>query len=179
MRGSYHACQVDAARVVDGRRPGSVAPILAGGSRSCALEPALQSRRAMQRHPVLVRQVLPRKQRTSWLSIIAGVIAFAIVCGVVVGPQVLRSFGESKTQIAQLTVNKYALEAYPMWRRDHPFELCPTQLIELNAHMYSRDTKDPWGEDYRMLCGDRGGIVVYSTGEDALLGTRDDVWSRP
>ena len=84
--------------------------------------------------------------------------------------------------VAQLTVEKYAFEAYPSWAQAHPDKQCPAKLAELDEHMSSSNTGDPWGHPYAMKCGadlPKGarGIAVYSLGEDGKDGTCDDVQS--
>src|SRR4051794_31864156 len=61
--------------------------------------------------------------------------------------------GESKWDVANATVKKYAYEAYPSWIAAHPEKACPDKLEELNAYMNNKDVRDPWGGSYKMLCG--------------------------
>jgi hypothetical protein len=84
--------------------------------------------------------------------------------------------------VAQLTVEKYAFEAFPSWAMSHPDKQCPAKLAELDEYMNTRDVKDPWGRPYAMKCGadlPKGAkaIAVYSFGEDGKDGTCDDVQS--
>jgi len=58
----------------------------------------------------------------------------------------------TKVDIAKMTVNKYANEAYPSWASSHS-DACPKQLTDLNEYMNNKDVKDPWGSDYKMYCG--------------------------
>ena len=60
---------------------------------------------------------------------------------------------------------------------------CP-QLSDLTEFMNSKDTKDPWGEEYVLKCGgdlpaglSPGSIAVYSKGPDGKDGTGDDIKS--
>ena len=52
---------------------------------------------------------------------------------------------------------------------------------DLLKYMNKPDTKDPWGEEYIMLCGDkkpaaaRGCLGVVSKGNDRKENTEDDV----
>ncbi len=89
---------------------------------------------------------------------------------------VLNDGGYSKADIGRLTVKKYAYEAFPAFRYVNPGRACPANLAELNAWMDTDGTRDPWGNDYVMHCA-ADGIVVRSSGEDAIWGTADDVWS--
>ncbi len=83
---------------------------------------------------------------------------------------------KSKSDIASLTIKKYADEAYVEFRAAHPSRACPANLAELNEWMNSKDDRDPWGTEYVMHCS-ADGIVVRSAGEDAMWGTADDLWS--
>lgn len=75
----------------------------------------------------------------------------------------------------QMKVQKYVEEAYPAWRKAHPGQECPHELIELNEYMGDiggQDTRDGWGRPMRMFCGvtlksGAKGIKVVSYGRDA------------
>jgi len=107
----------------------------------------------------------------------------ALVMGLVVGPRVMRMFSKSKTDIAQLTVKKFAYEAFGEWSQAHPDKACPDKLEDLSQYMDSKDTKDPWGNPYKLFCGQnlpagaKGGLAVMSSGPDGKDGTEDDVKS--
>ena len=106
----------------------------------------------------------------------------ALVMGLVVGPRVIKMFGESKVDVAKLTVQKYANEAYPQWDRSHPGKGCPENLAALSEYMNSKSTNDPWGHEYKFFCGANlpagaKGVAVMSFGEDGKEGTGDDVKS--
>jgi len=127
---------------------------------------------------------LARSQRGMTLLEIMIVLAIlALVMGLVVGPRVMRMFGKSKVDIAQLTVKKYAFEAFGEWSQAHPDKQCPDKLEDLSQYMDSKDVKDPWGNPYKMFCGQnlpagaKGGLAVMSAGEDGKEGTEDDVKS--
>jgi general secretion pathway protein G len=127
---------------------------------------------------------LARSQRGMTLLEIMIVLAIlALVMGLVVGPRVMRMFGKSKVDIAQLTVKKYAFEAFGEWSQAHPDKQCPDKLEDLSQYMDSKDIKDPWGNPYKMFCGQnlpagaKGGLAVMSAGEDGKEGTEDDVKS--
>jgi general secretion pathway protein G len=115
------------------------------------------------------------------LEIMIVLAILALVMGLVVGPRVMKMFGESKVDIAKMTVSKYANEAYPSWASSHS-DACPKQLSDLNEYMNNKDTKDPWGSDYKMYCGSSlpagaKGLAVMSNGEDGKEGTTDDIKS--
>ncbi len=116
------------------------------------------------------------------LEIMIVLAIIALVMGLVVGPRVMKMFGESKVEIAKDTVRKYAYEAYPSWSAAHPDKACPDRLEDLNEYMNNKDIKDPWGGMYKMLCGQQlpagaKGLAVMSSGEDGKEGTNDDVKS--
>ena len=116
------------------------------------------------------------------LEIMIVLAILALVMGLVVGPRVMKMFGESKGDIAGATVKKYAYEAYPSWASSHPDKSCPEKLESLNEYMNNKDIKDPWGNEYKMFCGSNlpagaKGIAVMSYGEDSKEGTGDDIKS--
>ena len=116
------------------------------------------------------------------LEIMIVLAILALVMGLVVGPRVMKMFGESKVDIARMTAKKYADEAYPSWSTQHPDKACPDKLEDLNEYMNNKDTKDPWGGQYRMLCGQNlppgaKGMAIMSPGEDGKEGTPDDIKS--
>lgn len=116
------------------------------------------------------------------LEIMIVLAILALVMGLVVGPRVMKMFGESKGDIAAATVKKYAYEAFPSWSAANPTKGCPDKLEDLNEYMNNKDIKDPWGGTYKMLCGQSlppgaKGIAVMSPGEDGKEGTSDDVKS--
>jgi general secretion pathway protein G len=116
------------------------------------------------------------------LEIMIVLAILALVMGLVVGPRVMKMFGESKGDIATATVKKYAYEAYPSWSASHPDKGCPEKLEDLNEYMNNKDIKDPWGGTYKMFCGSNlpagaKGIAVMSAGEDGKEGTADDIKS--
>jgi prepilin-type N-terminal cleavage/methylation domain-containing protein len=116
------------------------------------------------------------------LEIMIVLAILALVMGLVVGPRVMKMFGESKGDVAGATVKKYAYEAYPSWSAAHPDKGCPDKLEDLNEYMNNKDIKDPWGQNYKMMCGQNlpagaKGLAVMSNGEDGKEGTADDVKS--
>jgi prepilin-type N-terminal cleavage/methylation domain-containing protein len=128
--------------------------------------------------------LIARGQRGMTLLEIMIVLAIlALVMGLVVGPRVMRMFSKSKDDIAALTVKKFAYEAFGEWSQAHPDKSCPDKLEDLSQYMDSKDTKDPWGQPYKMFCGQnlpagaKGGLAVMSSGPDAKDGTEDDIKS--
>lgn len=125
-----------------------------------------------------------RGQRGMTLLEIMIVLAIlALVMGFLVGPKVLSSFQESKSKIAGMMVQQFANQAYPQWVSNNLGEQCPKDLSALSKYMNKKDTKDPWGNEFVMLCGERapegatGGFAVMSLGEDGKEGTSDDIKS--
>ena len=116
------------------------------------------------------------------LEIMIVLAILALVMGLVVGPRVMKMFGESKVDVARMTVEKYANEAYPQWSAHNASKQCPDSLADLNEYMNNKDTKDPWGTDYQMLCGQQlppgaKGIAIESAGENQKMGDCDDLKS--
>ncbi len=89
--------------------------------------------------------------------------------------------GAPPAELAKVKAKKYVVEAYPQWSAAHPDKVCPDKLEELNAYMNDKDTLDPWGRPYRMMCGPTlagaKGLAVISAGEDGKGGTADDIKS--
>ena len=126
---------------------------------------------------------LRRTQRGMTLLEIMIVLAIiALVMGLVVGPRVMKLFGQSKVDTTRIKVTKYAYEAYPSWSSSHPDKGCPAQISDLNEYMNSDDSNDSWGHPLKMFCGQNlppgaKGIAIMSNGEDDKEGTCDDVES--
>jgi general secretion pathway protein G len=124
-----------------------------------------------------------RAQRGMTLIEIMIVLAIlALVMGLVVGPRVIGLFHDAKGDIAKLAVNKFANEAFPQWSARHPDKACPERIEELGELMNKKDTKDPWGNPYKMLCPPNlpvgaKDIAIMSLGADGKEGTGDDIRS--
>lgn len=134
------------------------------------------------RRQVMKKALAGAQRGMTLLEIMIVLAILALVMGLVVGPRVMKMFGESKVDIARATVKKYAFEAYPSWSAAHPDKACPEKLEDLNEYMNNKDTKDPWGGSYKMLCGQQlpagaKGLAVMSPGEDGKEGTSDDIKS--
>jgi general secretion pathway protein G len=130
------------------------------------------------------------KQRGMTILEIMIVLAIiALVMGFLIGPKVMKMFGESKVDIAKLQVKEYADSAYLLWQKNNPSKACPASLAELNEYTNrgtSKDGKpniaDSWGNDMVMLCGQSlppgaRGLAVFSMGEDGKPNTTDDIKS--
>jgi general secretion pathway protein G len=116
------------------------------------------------------------------LEIMIVLAILALVMGLLVGPKVMKMFGEAKGDTTKIKVKKYAYEAYPSWSAAHPEKGCPEKLTDLNEYMNSEDSNDAWGKPLKMMCGaslppGARGIAVMSSGEDGKEGTADDIKS--
>lgn len=116
------------------------------------------------------------------LEIMIVLAILALVMGFLVGPAIFKSFQQSKGEVAKNIVRKLANEAYPQWAmKPSNNGKCPT-LVDLSEYMNSKDTKDPWGEEYIVKCGGdlpagATGIAIVSKGDDRKEGTGDDIKS--
>jgi prepilin-type N-terminal cleavage/methylation domain-containing protein len=123
------------------------------------------------------------KRGMTLLEIMIVLAIIALVMGLLVGPKVMKLFGESKVEVAKLTIKKFTEEAYPLWSRSHQDKPCPDKLEDLSEYMDKKDTNDPWGHAYKFYCGQnlppgaKGGIAVMSGGPDEKEGTNDDIKS--
>jgi len=131
------------------------------------------------------RRVLSKRLRKmigmTLLEIMIVLAILALVMGLLVGPQVLKLFGESKVDITRAAVRKMAFEVYPQWSsRPSNTGKCPT-AEQLGEYMATAHPKDAWGEEFIIKCTDLPpgamGIAVMSKGEDKKADTGDDVKS--
>jgi general secretion pathway protein G len=139
------------------------------------------SRAALRlRHPR--RSTRAAQRGMTLLEIMIVLAILALVMGLVVGPAVMKRFSESKEDVAKMTAKKFADEAYPQWSAHHPDKGCPDSLSDLSDYMNSNSVKDPWGNPYKMMCGENlpagaKGLAVTSPGPDGKEGTSDDIKS--
>lgn len=130
----------------------------------------------------LTRNVARAQRGMTLLEIMIVLAILALVMGLVVGPRVMKMFGESKIDTTKIKLKKYAYEAYPSWSASHPDKACPDTLSALNEYMNNDDSNDSWGHPMHLLCGSTlpagaKGIGVVSDGEDGKPGTPDDLKS--
>ncbi len=97
-------------------------------------------------------------------------------------PAEMKQYDDSKKKIAKMAVNKYADEAFVQWSMQHSDKGCPDKIDDLNEYMNNKDTKDPWGNPYKMMCGQNlpagaQHVAVMSFGPDGREGTADDIKS--
>jgi general secretion pathway protein G len=124
-----------------------------------------------------------RAQRGMTLLEIMIVLAIlALVMGLLVGPRVMKMFGESRVDTTKIKLKNYAFQAYPSWASAHPDKQCPGNISELNEYMNGNDSNDSWGRPIKMMCGANlpagaHGIALVSAGEDGKDGTEDDLKS--
>jgi hypothetical protein len=59
----------------------------------------------------------------------------------------------SPSDLARIEAKKLAFEAFPQWAVAHPDKACPERLEDLLEYLPSKDSQDPWGKPFRMLCG--------------------------
>ncbi|HET7505095.1 MAG TPA: hypothetical protein VFK02_28950 [Kofleriaceae bacterium] len=116
------------------------------------------------------------------LEIMIVLAILALVMGLLVGPKVMKMFGESRVDTTRIKLKKYAFEAYPSWSAAHPDKACPDKLADLNEYMNNDDSNDSWGKPIKMLCGANlpagaRGIALISAGADNKEGTEDDLKS--
>lgn len=114
-----------------------------------------------------------RQAGMTLLEIMIVLAIIALVMGFLLGPMVMSALGKSKVKTAHAIAKKFAFEAYPQWSNDNMGKSCPDSLAALTKYSNSQDTKDPWGNEYVMLCGDsataevKGGFGVMSKGANA------------
>jgi prepilin-type N-terminal cleavage/methylation domain-containing protein len=116
------------------------------------------------------------------LEIMIVLAILALVMGLLVGPKVMKLFGESRVDTTKIKLKKYAFEAYPSWSAAHPDKACPDKLADLNEYMNNEDSNDSWGKSIKMLCGANlpagaHDIALISAGADNKEGTEDDLKS--
>jgi prepilin-type N-terminal cleavage/methylation domain-containing protein len=119
------------------------------------------------------------------LEIMIVLAIIALVMGFLLGPRIFNALKGSQVKAAHAITKKFAYEAYPQWSMNNASKSCPDGLKELTKYMNSEDTKDPWGNEYVMLCGEASteanGFGVVSKGKDGKDGTPDDIksWGPP
>jgi prepilin-type N-terminal cleavage/methylation domain-containing protein len=116
------------------------------------------------------------------LEIMIVLAILALILGLVVGPRVMKMFGESKVKIATATTKQIAYDAYPQWAQTHSNKQCPDTINDLAEYMNDTKLNDPWGNQFIFLCGPtmpqgQRGVLVISPGEDGKLNTPDDIKS--
>ena len=133
--------------------------------------PRRRSRRRLQRGMTL-------------LEIMIVLAILALVMGLLLGPRILRAFSEAKEDTQKALVKKYVYEGFLDWARKNPTKGCPSSLQEVATAMGRNDSKDAWGRELLMFCGDTlppgaaaDGFAVMSLGPDGQQNTADDIKS--
>jgi general secretion pathway protein G len=137
-----------------------------------------------------IRKLLKKSGRAAQrgmtlLEIMIVLAILALVMGLVVGPRVMKMFGESKGETTKIKVRKFAHEAYPSWAAAHQDKQCPDKLADLNEYANDQSKEavnDAWGHPLKMTCGPTNppgvkGLGVMSLGEDGQENTADDIKS--
>ncbi len=128
------------------------------------------------------RRRTAREAGMTLLEIMIVLAIIALVMGFLIGPKVIKAFGKSETSIAHMEAKEFACDAYTRWHAEKK-KACPQSLDELLEYMNKKNTKDPWDNDYQMLCGDKKPkeakmcIGVISNGPDGVPNTDDDIKS--
>lgn len=105
----------------------------------------------------------------------------ALIMGVLVGPKLFKAGDEAKARNTHTITVQFAT-AYARWSIDHE-AACPGSINVLVKYMNNKDdAKDPWGNDFIMLCGAQAppaadGFGIQSKGKDGKQGTEDDIKS--
>ena len=119
------------------------------------------------------------------LEIMIVLAILALVMGLIVGPRVMKMFGESREKLTKLKVDKYANEAFTQWQMNNTGKGCPSGINDLNVYMNDQGkdaSNDPWGHPIKMICGSglppgASGVAIMSAGPDGQENTADDIKS--
>jgi hypothetical protein len=124
--------------------------------------------------------------RSSWplaLGIIVVVVVIAAI-GIVVAGMSSSDAQNPRRDTQQAVVQKYVFEGYTQWSIHNPTQSCPNNLHEVADELGYRDTKDAWGNELMMFCGDdlpagaaKDHFAVMSLGPDGTINTHDDIRS--
>lgn len=137
---------------------------------------------AQTRNSQLGRSAARSQLGMTLLEIMIVLAIIAVVMGFLVGPIVMEGMQKSKVSTTKMFVDKLAFEAYTQWTMETG-ENCPSSLKDLEKWSNKKGTKDSWGNELVMLCGENvpdgasGGFAILSKGADGKQGTEDDVKS--
>jgi hypothetical protein len=128
--------------------------------------------------PLKMMVVAPRIRGLG--RVLAATLGVTLAVGVFVEPGTAQHKAHARAWApfdkVELTIRKYAYQAFPKWAADHPGSICPRSLYDLDRYMDQWHEPDPWGHDYVMTCAD-GKVYVASRGVDGAANTADDIWS--
>lgn len=124
-----------------------------------------------------------RRRRSRGMTLIEILVVLAII-GLIVGGVSVVAFSalaDSKVKAAASDVIKLqaACEQFMLQKNDK----CPKTMTDLKAAgVVARVQKDPWGEEFQIVCpGEHGSVDILSFGPDRKAGGGDDVvsWEAP
>jgi general secretion pathway protein G len=130
----------------------------------------------------LSRYLAGAQRGMTLLEIMIVLAILALIMGLVVGPRVMKMFGQSKNEIAKATAKDIAFQAYGHWSAVHQNKACPDSITDLAEFVNDPKMLDPWGNPYQFMCGPTmpqgmKGVLVISAGEDGKFNTADDIKS--
>ena len=112
------------------------------------------------------------------LEIMIVLAILGLVMGVLVVPNLLDRFEDSKEDLTRIEAKKVANETYTQWTIKHR-KGCPT--LEQLAELAGKKLEDEWGQPYIIHCGDNKPpgkrFGISSKGADGKEGTEDDIKS--
>jgi general secretion pathway protein G len=135
----------------------------------------------MERTERISRTAAQGQRGFTIMEVLIVLAIIALIMGVLVGPKLFKAGDEAKARNAHTIAVQFAT-AYARWSIDHEAS-CPGSINDLVKYMNNKDNaKDPWGNDYMMLCGESAppkaeGFGILSKGKDAKQGTEDDIKS--
>jgi general secretion pathway protein G len=135
----------------------------------------------MERIERMTRSTARGQRGFTIMEVLIVLAIIALIMGVLVGPKLFKASDEAKVRTAYTIAGQFAT-AHARWTLDHA-EPCPGNISELVKYVNTReDAKDPWGNDFIMLCGENApegadGFGIMSKGKDGKEGTADDVKS--
>lgn len=135
----------------------------------------------MERTERISRTVAQGQRGFTIMEVLIVLAIIALIMGVLVGPKLFKAGDEAKARNAHTIAVQFAT-AYARWSIDHE-AACPSSIGELVKYMNNKDdAKDPWGNDFIMMCGESAppaaeGFGILSKGKDGKQGTDDDVKS--
>ncbi|RMH39077.1 MAG: prepilin-type N-terminal cleavage/methylation domain-containing protein [Deltaproteobacteria bacterium] len=137
------------------------------------------------RNDTIARETTRGQAGFTIMEVLIVLAIIALIMGVLVGPKLFKAGEEAKRRNAHTMAVQFA-SAYARWSLDHQ-DACPSNISELVKYMTNKsDTKDPWGREFIMLCGESAppeteGFGIVSVGKDGKQGTDDDIksWESP